>query len=157
MCWVPAHPVSFGVAKEDIAIIKIVSKENYDGKFDCSAAYHENGYKLNKIYTAVIPESTSGIDIDVNLSKIQYGYHSYDPSKIYLEHESPSFSNNVYCVKSINYDRPLDWWNSSDFIVVEGIIPKGSYYYLNDIGEYVSSSIVLKNFISLEYYNNLIR
>lgn len=161
MCWLPAYPIAFGIAEEDIPIMKIVSKDTYDGKFDCSAAYRHNGYKLNKTYTTTLPKSDSTISVDKNITDIQFGYHSYSPKKVYLDQKSPTISDNIYRVKSTCEGKALDWWNSWDYVVVEGIIPRGSYYYLNDRGEYVSSSIKLKNLMSFEQYiekqENLIR
>lgn len=101
------------------------------------SAYQHFEYSLNKEYTM-------DRDIDVigdNLFCIHQGFHSYsEKCKIYL------CGQNGFDIIGVDGEY-LDGFGFN-FVKVLGYIPKGAYYYINENGECVSSSICLT---SIEY------
>lgn len=136
MCWFTNKKLKFKIAKENIPIYKICSKE--DDKI--LSYYKKFEYRLGWLYN-----TNFEIAFDDKMSEIYKGFHSYSLNKTYYEKRYDIirvFKNESFIelIFNSNSNRLNDY---SSGVVVSGYIPKGSAYALNEYGEYVSDSIIL--------------
>lgn len=136
MCWFTNKKLKFKIAKENIPIYKICSKE--DDKI--LSYYKKFEYRLGYLYN-----TNFEVAFDDKMSEIYKGFHSYSLNKTYYEKRYDIirvFKNESFIELIFNSNsNKLDAY--SFCIVVSGYIPKGSAYVLNEYGEYVSDSIIL--------------
>ena len=135
MCWTGKNDKR--IAEEDIPCFKIVCNG-----FKCvHAVYRNTTYEIGKTYTLTktIP---FGILDGTTYGKIEFGFHSYHPSVVFVKKDDKYGG-----ILSIRNERmreldyfPLKLYGNS-LLRVDCVIPKGSEYYLNDRGEYVSNQI----------------
>jgi hypothetical protein len=116
MCWYNSKELSPEISKEDIPVFKIC-KKSYDNKH-VESKYKHFIYELGKLYTENVNPHISSEGEQI----INEAFHSYD-----------------ICLKTVAWAMM-----NNDDILVEGIIPKGSIYYLNMFGEIASDQIILK-------------
>lgn len=114
MCWCSNKKISPKISEKDIPVFKIC--KIYDYKH-VESKYQYFTYELGKLYTENINPYISSEGIRINKA-----FHSYD-----------------MCLGIISHTM-----KSVDEIIVEGIIPKGATYYLNEFGEIASNQIILK-------------
>ena len=133
MCWtcLKKNYTGIQVAKKDIPIFKIVKgyKTVYISKI------FEYEYTLNELNPAenLIVESGS------YSYAVKKGYHSY-----------PLKGLKVLSENKIAYDAGYDPVELRDFtVVVKGIIPKGSFYLINEDDVLVSNQIILQKEIDI--------
>ena len=141
MCWRSSKKVEPQIAQHDIPIYKILSKDNKTFR----SIYFGFKYELNKTYVYL---NSCFKSIEFVTSSKEYekcgGFHSYDLTKT-------TYSSTVIqgCVKVITIETKrkeyyLDSiYHRGNCIAVKGFIPKGSCYFVNDNGEYVSNQICL--------------
>ena len=136
MCWFTNKKLKFKIAKENIPIYKICSKE--DDKI--LSYYKKFEYRLGWLYN-----TNFEVAFDDKMSEIYKGFHSYSLNKTYYEKRYDNirvFKNESFIELIFNSNsNRLDTYSFG--IVVSGYIPKGSAYALNEYGEYVSNSIIL--------------
>ena len=128
MCWKSKLMPQKLVAKRDIPIVKILAPNM------CAYFFRGFQYDLNKRYLTKLEKPKWNLLHDNYI--INHGFHSYskkvkmaiDEDYIHVFYPSCGVYMTVY---------------SSVANIVNGIIPKGSHYYLNDDGEYVSDSIII--------------
>ena len=128
MCWKSKLVPKRLVAKRDIPITKILAPNM------CAYFFRGFQYDLHKQYLTELKEPRWDCVLDKYI--INHGFHSYskkvkmaiDEDYIHVFYPSCGVALAVY---------------SSVANIVNGIIPKGSHYYLNDDGEYVSDSIII--------------
>ena len=132
MCWSNHLIPDLQIAKEDIPIFKVLND-------DFSAYYLDFTYNLNEEYKTVLDDPTFIRRYSSWI--VNSGFHSYSTSCVIIKQ-----SINSICIHS---PRSVvnDYYHN--FLVVDGIIPKGAQYYLNDDGEYVSDKIMLTNIRNL--------
>jgi len=133
MCWVTNITPQSKLAEEDIPVFKVVRKNSL------LSYYTDYPYILNEVHT------TKPLKINhssVEEWKIQEGFHSYSI-------ECVTKIVRTVCGRSIkvyNSDKDdevlLDYYEISSTCKLECLIPKGSLYYVNEWGEYVSESIL---------------
>lgn len=130
MCWLTYKEENSKckVATEDIPIYKILHTT-------LQSIYRFHEYSLNKVYNETMV--THAYRINVSTYSVTLGYHSYSPEMTYIK----CGLNGVFWVCESKGTR-LDTF-TYNMIRVNGFIPKGSHYFLNEKGEYVSDSIVL--------------
>ena len=134
MCWVSSQAVK-QIAEEDIKVFKI--GESHGGKF--CGMYTDFEYQLNQLYsTHICIREADYQDIFIG----SQGFHSYDPFIAHLDiPENGIIQWAVYAGK-----RRLDFdTDGTNYVKAECIIPKGSVYYKNDMGEMISNQIIIKN------------
>ena len=136
MCWFTNKKLKFKIAKENIPIYKICSKE--DDKI--LSYYKKFEYRLGWLYN-----TNFEVAFDDKMYEIYKGFHSYSLNKTYYEKRYDIirvFKNESFIERILESDsNKLDAYSFG--IVVSGYIPKGSAYALNEYGEYVSNSIIL--------------
>ena len=127
MCWITKKPIVSLTAEEDIPVFK-VCRNSLSGKICSFFKFYD--YSLNLLYTQSKPLRIKAIN------SIEEGFHSYS-SKCVAE-----IQGSVLYIKFKNmevFSYPYYDW----VILVKGIIPKGSEYLINELGECVSNSIYL--------------
>ena len=129
MCWTTYGIPSALTAETDIPILKVGVE---DGNIMVSP-YTKFSYKLGKIY------KMSKINPIYHKDKccIHEGFHSYDPRELQLYHE---FWGVIVAKGGLRHALYPAWMD-----IFEGLIPKGSHYYLNMSGELVSDGICITN------------
>lgn len=143
MCW-NSHktPVS-QIADSDINIFKIVRKTPIAER--SKSLFFNFEYNLKEPYSL-----SEKLEVDVRFHFnyrefiINEGFHSYHPT-VYLRTTS-----HVIEVLVSPYEFHIGWIPYFDELVkAHGIIPKGSQYFLNEYGEYVSNRIILTEYTNL--------
>lgn len=129
MCWVTKEvSIKSKVAEEDIPVFKIVKK-------DLQAYYQEFQYSIGEVFKT---EMSVPMYSPLKLGYINEGFHSYSSKKCDIEAiERYKFTEPYISVFYGKYR--LDSY--MDACILECVIPKGSIYYLNHKGEYVSNKI----------------
>lgn len=149
MCWTTKiHPQELK-ANRDIDVFKICSISPDNKVF---SVYWGKQYKLNTAYVLPIELEVEtkvmkliGGEIRTISYSIYQAFHSYSPS----------------CRKVV-YPGSITIWHditfldsySVDCVEVLGFIPKGSTYYINEWGEYVSNAICLTEIRRLNVLEN---
>ena len=126
MCWTTKKPIVRLIAEKNVPVFKVC--RSLSGKI-CSF-FKLYDYSLNLSYTQLEPLRIKAVN------SIEEGFHSYSSQCI------AKIQGSVLCIKFENreiFSYPYYDW----VILVEGIIPKGSEYLINEHGECVSNSICL--------------
>lgn len=133
MCWTTnkfIHRES-KIAEHDIKMFKVCSPSIL-GINTVVSYYWELPYALNQVYDSL----KNGLRLEVygpDYAEINEGFHSYSLDCNIVKQTVISIWNNRTFLDSYNVDS----------IIVYGYIPKGSVYYINERGEYVSDKICL--------------
>ena len=137
MCWISKTPAILKIASEDIKVFKIIEKfEN-----NIISAYRGFEYKIGQLY-----ETEIGLTETFSTSSIRQGFHSYsnecrlEQGCTYLKQPAFRIMFKGTCLDSFGCYKV-------SYCKVNCIIPKGSQYYENDMGEIVSDKIILKEII----------
>jgi len=129
MCWTSVKIPKLKVAKYNIPVFKVMSLTS---KADTlSSIYMGFNYEIGKEYTSTIGEVFGS-----PVYCIDEGFHSYS---LGCTVSAIGKLTMVFASKTVHQ---LDVYGS-ETILVKCIIPKGSSYYLNENGEYVSNKIKL--------------
>ena len=151
MCWTTRfeqhkHQI---VAKENIPVIKVLAKKD-DSLF---APYYDMEYKLNKVCKAKIHFLNTPSD---RTMYIEQGLHCFNKSRIDLDNIFINLDEkcNIHKIKIAYKDwkdtyYPMGIYSIYDVAVVEGYIPAGTEYYENELGNIVTSKLVLTNEIEI--------
>ena len=139
MCWMTNRIAILKVAEKDIPVFKILKK-------DMTSVYFHWRYSLNIPYRSKLDCLKTFFDSKGTLTVVEKGIHSYGLGQVKLKLVSSKEDTFPYILFGIysNYnDIKLDTFEVHDYAKIVGYIPQGSYYYLNEKGEYVSDTIVL--------------
>lgn len=136
MCWIGKNACK--IARRDIVVYKI--GDIYKNIF--TSLYQNYVYEIGKINKDVVlvPDmryNVNGVSrIEDPLCAIYRGYHSY--TSISMPYSGLSlYSRTIYLGK-----RPHSMWLRNYYYLATFIIPEGSNYFENDMGEIVSSNII---------------
>ena len=122
MCWISNFAPVLKVAEEDIKVQKVLKK--------VGNLYVSPIFEYCHWTPGIVHETTLGhTHIGTRIFEIGKGFHSC--TKIHEE-------GGVWCTKT----KDLFAVDSGEEIV-DAVIPKGSQYYLNEYGEYVSNKLKL--------------
>ena len=137
MCWVTYDKKykKFKVAEEDIPVFKVVRKNSL------LSYYTDYPYILNEIHTTEPIKINHSLVYHGEEWKIEKGFHSYSVECI-TEIARGARGWNIKVYDSDKKTVLLDYYEMSSTCKLECIIPKGSLYYVNEWGEYVSESIL---------------
>ena len=127
MCWISNNKPERLVAKEDIAVYKVV-QISPDNKI--LSYFNDFPYKLGEIYDATITIKRYKDEYN-DFYYIEQGFHSY---KYKLEIDP-------FLQIPLTYDRNGTKYYGDDIYGMLCIIPKGAEYYVNEFGDVVSTSI----------------
>ena len=138
MCWIEYIKPELHIAEQDIPVFKIIRQ-------DLHSYYRFKHYALNKVYTTTLdtPEPIAG---NIKAYGVYEGFHSYHKGCLVRKTSKTVTVQALYEFGTIGlyWTSPI---NNFSICRVECIIPKGSMYYLNIRGEYVSSSIKITKII----------
>ena len=149
MCWYSKKKKAARIAVEDILVYKVMYRKPNNGRF--RSLYRRMDYEPEKIYwTDVNP-----ISIDRTLypemmiykgfsplyleMKIDKGFHSYSMDKTMATKDK--YQIVIYNME--NNEIVDSIFFSDNLVIAKCIIPKGSKYYKNDLGEIVSDQIII--------------
>lgn len=134
MCWITYDKKykDFKVAEEDIPVFKVVRK------IPLSSYYTNYLYILNEVHTTEPIKINHSLIYHGEEWKIQKGFHSYSVECT----TEISCGQNIQVYSSDDDAILLDYYKMSNTCKLECLIPKGSLYYVNEWGEYVSESIL---------------
>lgn len=132
MCWTSKKPIVRLIAKEDVPIFKVC--RNISGQICSYFKFYY--YSLHFLYTQPEPLRIRAIN------SIEEGFHSYS-SQCTVEMRA-SVLHIKFKNKEVFAYPCCDW-----VILIKGIIPKGSEYLINELGECVSNSIYLTKIVEL--------
>ena len=145
MCWYTCKKehLQKKTAESDIKVIKILMR-GANGKF--YSPYHSMRYPIGKVRHSVIDNPVCYEHY--NAWNIRNGLHSYSTEI--------KFVVDVHyrlCImpKEGSERNRLDYWYwypEAEAVIFEAVIPKGSEYYENEGGEYVSSQLKVVNIIA---------
>ena len=147
MCWESKTKPEIRVADRDIPIFKVCK---YHDSHSVRAYFQQYRYDLNKLYS-----SDGALDIDCEYCgfpflmefRIFTGFHSYDVDKTSVKDSTVCYYEVVTEIRGfrecLSYYAHLDKKSGKPIVRVDGYIPKGSNYAVNERGEYVSDCIVL--------------
>lgn len=140
MCWIAYNRIDArpSIAKTDIVVYKIVRiKEN---KLCPYFYYFDTIYIINKINPLINIELEESLE---HYACINKGYHSYFTiPKIYKY----KFSDDdvIFVNYNTKYKFLRDTYELNDpLCLVECVIPKGTKYYVNHLGECVSEQLII--------------
>lgn len=143
MCWYSRKPV-LKIADVDIKVYKVM-KCVYHSLY---SFYYLKHYELNKEYNL-----DKNIPLKYNsdgVGKIEEGFHSYIEYECVEKHKS--MNQPIYKIK-INKFISYSTTVPHAICIAECTIPKGSYYYINLMGEVVSNRIIINNFKLIKNIN----
>jgi hypothetical protein len=129
MCWISNNKPERLVAKEDIAVYKVVQISPDD---KILSYFNDFPYKLGGIYDATITIKRYKDEYN-DFYYVEQGFHSY---KYKLEIVLDPFLK-----MPLTYDRNGTKYYGDDIYGMLCIIPKGAEYYVNELGDVVSTSI----------------
>ena len=144
MCW-ESKKLKQLVSDGKVKVFKVC---HIDDGYLCGFYYHGFKYELNTEYTARI----NMIDHSPFMYYGYEGFHSYSKdechTKIYYQSEVDALQ--VVGVYNNDSTRVIDGYTGyykNDFAIVEGYLPEGTIYYVNEFGEIISDKIVLTTII----------
>lgn len=145
MCWISNQLPIKNVALEDIPVFKVMILL---GNSRLISKYYSFEYRIGETYSMNNDE--------IILHRLKYGYiieegfHSYSSdSKIEVHPDMMEILN----ARDMCVDR-MSIYSECTYVKVECIIPKGSEYYVNKDGEYVSNNIKIIDYNVLERCKN---
>ena len=131
MCWISRDKPIRMVADADIVVNKVLAK-NYDGSY-ASPCYRRCLWELGVVYSTFMDYLC---EVDVDKYSVSFGFHSCgkiisddDYWKSVVESDGVVKSETAFLTKYENES------------VFECIIPKGSAYFVNSSGMYVSEML----------------
>lgn len=139
MCWIGDYK-NLKKTEKDIPVFKILYRSSETTTL--FSIYQNFPYMLHKkVVSRVEVESW----INTTVCRISEAIHSYSPELIHIKSSSLSYRVFIYYLNEWLDIFPTD----GSYVRVNGIIPKGSTYAINDRGEYVSDSIILEEIVPL--------
>lgn len=137
MCWKGKYkPI---IAKNNISIYKIMLREFIDPTHSRIVSYYQGfPYILNVKVVEELP--THYIPDNMGYVRITKALHSYSKEYTRLEKYSTGF-----LVKSNLIDSSLDFYtfDRRGTLIMDGFIPKGATYCMNEYGEIISNELIL--------------
>ena len=140
MCWISRINNIIRVAEEDIECFKIVRLNS--GKI--LSYFQEFEYSIDSLYS--IKTSLKIYKKDYFGYVITEGFHSYSKSS----NINPKASLGFFIVTSYR-NAILEYYSKEIALIAKCIIPKGSEFIMNEDGEIVSTSIIIKKIEELEF------
>ena len=124
------------VANDDLHVIKIMRSSDKSGKY--SSYFEDFTCEDGETYEAKYFPTGYEWDDDNNYVCIFTGFHSYSVNCKFIRKTTPEDILAVYSPE--NYKK-LENYKMNDIVFVDCVIPKGTRYYVNLEGEYISPKI----------------
>ena len=133
MCWESTKTPIKRIAEEDIKVKKILFLYNNILR---SPIEREFIWNKNILYTTEL-DAVSYNTLTM-MYRIHKGFHTANSIGVFAEYWTTVYKNNEY----------ITFTKEEGESVFDAIIPKGSEYYLNECGEYVSNQLIIYEEIS---------
>lgn len=145
MCWTSETKPLIKTAEENIPIFKMCV---YYSNYAVGAYYRKHKYELKREYVCddAFNEEPERRNYPSGMLEylIRKGFHSYDPNTVNVKNGEYYATYHVReGIKQCIGAYPKYYLADRRLVRVNGYIPKGTRYYLNEKGEYVSEGIVL--------------
>ncbi len=159
MCWESKskNRPTMRTARKDIKVIKFLERTQESDVFLPPYYTDVATYKLGKVEESILDEPIDWRRTLINgRYNIERGLHSYSANVRVCAYNAHFNEREivVYQPRSSslrNFHSCLDYWFASDKLCLTlAVIPKGSHYYLNGKGEYVSDKLKI-----VKYFGNL--
>lgn len=151
MCWsaINKSDLNRHIAKDNIPVTKFVAVFGND---DIFSYYNDFAYKIGEVYNTKLGKPHLSDTYWGEMNVINHGFHSYSV-KVKIRKRDSQLLNAI--LNSRYADGFLKTFKHpnrgiGNMAVADCIIPKGSAYYLNSYGEYVSDSIKIINVYKIE-------
>lgn len=142
MCWKTIYCPVKQVAKRDIKVAKFIVSNKYGGDF--FTPYYKQEVYMGQIKASELGEPNRIGDVVDGFYAISEGLHSYGTNVDIVVQDNR--------IDIISNGQRLDYWfdtyNGNKVYIAECVIPKGSYYYINERNEYVSNKLKYVNVVS---------
>lgn len=145
MCW-SSHSKKlmecYRVAEEDVPVIKVMLE-----KVDCAGQFYYLSFFRGHVYIpkkAYVQPDAFSYNVtkfsDKNNVDIAIGFHSYSRECKFVK-----IMQNLLHVYSPDETHVCEYYpfEIGNLVLIDCIIPKGTPYYINERGEYVSSNITI--------------
>ena len=127
MCWVSNYIPKLKTAEEDIKVKKILLKAKDSSLHSpCKTDFK---WELGKVYESELGE----ISRPLSYYRINNGFHSCQNI----------CKSDIYWCSYINNEMHMLFGINEGEEIFDAIIPKGSEYYFNEDGEYVSNKLII--------------
>ena len=140
MCWLSKEVIPFNIAAEDVEVYKVMFATESDRRL--MSCYRRMLYDAGKEYE--VEMTVSKLDKGI-LGKyhmmIEQGFHSYSLDNTIVMRNVTNLS--VICKETGDCIESVKLLSLIKRVAVKCIIPKGSKYYKNDLGEIVSDQIII--------------
>lgn len=150
MCWESYSLPVKKIADKDITVYKILKEITGSNKI-CSPIYDEWEWTIDDVYRGDKPNPNCVYEYDICLCHkpkkmwtIKEGLHSLRSKPYFIRYAS------IGCWWKSSIDNHPIFQASYNEHVYECIIPKGSIYYENEIGDIVSNALIIKGKVSYE-------
>jgi len=154
MCWESKKKCVRLLADKDIHVFKICKKCRSNSNVVLPYFYSEKAvYQDGKTYESDRPIEILKEHKVLSLSLIKVnsilnGIHSYSCDCVILHY------GDVFAITD-KYGSTLETYKSNVAVVVECSIPKGTAYYVNEHGEYVSDKIKIENITDIKFFTDI--
>lgn len=148
MCWA-SKTLTMHISDGKVKVFKVCTLNNNG---EISGYYYKwFKYVLNQEYQTNINIHSTIYSIENQTHIGNEGFHSYSAKECLLETNNEGFD--VYNKKT---NFLITGYNSyTNIVVVEGYLPKGTTYYINQDGEIISDRIILEKIThQIEYVYN---
>jgi len=136
-----------------VRVFKIVSLRKGEYLY---AAYHGDfEYKLGKV---AVSHMEISFKHEWDVSFVEEAIHSYLSDNVIVWKTSSCGIYSIYNIVDGGIDSTLDWFiddigHGTKRVVMEGIIPPGTPYYVNEYGEVISEQLLPTNVVELADYS----
>ena len=130
MCWVTSKTPQSKLAEEDISVFKIVRRH-------LQAYYQDFQYSIGEVFKT---EMSVPLFSPCKVFYIEEGFHSYSNQECKTAF-TETLSEPIITVFHVFHGELHRLDSYVDGCILECVIPKGSVYYKNPRGEYVSDKI----------------
>ena len=152
MCWFSNKYKVPNIAEEDIIVYKVMLlRDGY--RNELISFYYSKRYVIGKEYIEEIEMKMVAPKLLMGHFIINKGFHSYSLEKT-TEKECDNrcyIWSGEYLLDGINLENEINYGET--LVAVECIIPKGSTYHENDLGEIVSDRIIITDNVFKKFKN----
>lgn len=154
MCWESKKKCVRLIADKDIHVFKICKKRMFNSNVVLPYFYSsKTKYQVGKTYESdrsieILKERKVLSILTIKVNSIFNGIHSYSCDCFIIP------DGGVFIITDI-FGSALQTYTSNVAVVVKCSIPKGTAYYVNEHGEYVSDKIKIENFTDLNHITDI--
>lgn len=136
MCWKSKEKKTPQIAGEDIFVYKVMLQNPDTGRY--KSLYYGMRYEAGKVYSTCIEPINTYRPLYPEM-KIDKGFHSYSMDRTMATKDK--YQIVIYNMENNEIVDSIFFFDN--LVIAKCIIPKGSKYYKNDLGEIVSDQIII--------------